>query len=198
MKPQEGGPVKFFIGEGMGEYGQSEKWATRDLPVKVLINFRGFDPREEDYDFWGQWLHGGWTPSAPAPEPIALAVNPPELNSEILERMTTFWTLFMQEPDSIRTTARRAHLREVSKEGDVPGDRHALLMTDMAALAAKYPSVAADLKKAELTASGHDAYRISLLVDARWTQAFPPRDYPVLDDPDTFLKLWATGMFITP
>jgi len=71
-------------------------------------------------------------------------------------------------------------------------------MTDMAALAAQYPSVAADLKNAGLTADEHDAYRMSLLVDARWTQVFVRQDYPVLDDPDTFLKLWATGMFTTP
>ena len=36
-------------------------------------------------------------------------------------------------------------------------------MVDMAALAAQYPSVAADLAKAGLTAQQHDAYRVALV-----------------------------------
>jgi hypothetical protein len=36
-------------------------------------------------------------------------------------------------------------------------------MTDMAALAARYPTVAADLQAAGLTATQHDAYRVALI-----------------------------------
>jgi len=196
---QRDSAVKFYIGQSIGEYGQAELWLTRDVPAKILMNFRGLDPREEDYDFWGQWLHASWTPSATATAPVALASeSPSRLTADMLKQMTTFWTRFMQEPESIRTTARRAHLREVSNYG-VMGDNHAVLMTDMAALAAKYPSVAADLQTAGLTAEQHDAYRLSLLVDAHWTQAFgSDTEYPVLDHPDQFLALWATGMFATP
>src|SRR5881394_1430623 len=74
--------------------------------------------------------------------------------------MTIFWQSFMQEPDSIVTTALRAHLREVLMPvGEAPPS---IVMVDIAALAAQYPSVAADLKKAGLTAAQHEAYRVAL------------------------------------
>jgi hypothetical protein len=91
----------------------------------------------------------------------------PLLTVDVLTKMTAFWARFMQEPDSIRTTARRAYLRDVA----VPlgEEQVSAAMVDMAALAAQYPSVAWALQVAGLTAQQHDTYRIAL-VSARLTK----------------------------
>jgi hypothetical protein len=75
--------------------------------------------------------------------------------------MTAFWSSFFQEPDSIRTAGRRAHIRDVI--APVGTERAVVPMTDMAALAAMYPPVAAALNRAGLTGRQHDAYRLALL-----------------------------------
>jgi hypothetical protein len=64
--------------------------------------------------------------------------------------------------------ARRAHLREVVVP--VGTERPSVVMMDLPALAAQYPSVAADLKQAGLTAQQHDALRVAL-VNAYATQS---------------------------
>jgi hypothetical protein len=131
-------------------------------PVKEVIGLRGHDSEAEDWDLMGHWLQESWgmpDPRArPAPSVVTNAV--PLLTTEVVKKMTTFWGRFMNEPDSIRKTARLAHLREVVVP--VAEERLSVLMVDMPALAAKYPSVAADLKEAGLTARQHDAYRIAL------------------------------------
>ena len=84
-------------------------------------------------------------------------------------------SLFFIQPDSmrvggdggLRTIARQAHLREVIVP--VGQERPVLVMTDMAVLAARYPSVAANLKASGLTAPQHDAYRVAL-ASARTTE----------------------------
>lgn len=134
----------------------------RGYTVKHTIQLRGHTDTYEDYDFMGHWLQESWAIPDPAARPVPYAFgDPPLLTAEVLAQMTTFWTRFMQEPDSIKTTARQAHVREVVVP--VGNERVSTLMVDMPALAAQYPSVAAALQAAGLTPSQHDAYRAALV-----------------------------------
>jgi hypothetical protein len=85
----------------------------------------------------------------------------PALTSDVMTKMIAFWTSFAQEPDSIRATARRATLHEVVVP--VGTAKPIVWMSNMPALAKKYPSVAADLKKAGMTAEQEQAYRVALI-----------------------------------
>jgi hypothetical protein len=131
--------------------------------VRTRINLRGHEDQAEDYEFFGRWLHESWATPDPAarPTPPVGADPVPLLTREALAQLTAFWVAFQQEPDSIRTTARWAHLREVTVT--VGEERPSVVLVDMPALAAQYPSVAAALKQAGLTAQQHDAYRIALI-----------------------------------
>jgi predicted esterase len=135
----------------------------RGYTVKHMVGLRGHEDQVEDYDFVGRWLRESWTTPNPAARTASIDVaNPvPVLTDDAYTKLITFWTHFMKEPDSIRTIARRTHLREAS----VPfgKERPSVMMVNIAALAAQYPSVAADLKRAGLTAQQHDAYRIALI-----------------------------------
>jgi hypothetical protein len=129
--------------------------------------------------------------------------------------MTAFWTEFQQAPDSIRTTARRAHLREVAVPVE-DGERASVWMTNVPALAAKYPPVAAALRAAGLTAEQHEAYRVALIsaeaianADRVRTLNRQPRPIQatgvltknvefVQGHPDELKALDATGMWSTP
>jgi hypothetical protein len=125
--------------------------------------------------------------------------------------MTTFWTRFKQLPDAIKTTARRGLIREVLFPfGQV---QSSTLMVDMAALAAKYPAVAAALRAAQLTPQEQEAYRVALL-GARAYKALEARERALLGaapssalvqnleffqaHPEELAALAATGMWITP
>jgi hypothetical protein len=149
--------------EGYGNFTAAQNLRRDGHPVKVVLALRGHEHQMEDYDFVGHWLQESWAKpnSASRRAPSVIADPVPTLTTEALTKMTTFWTSFSQEPDSIRVTARRAHLREVIVP--VGQERPSVWITDMSALAAKYPSVAADLKKAGLTAKQHDAYRVALI-----------------------------------
>jgi len=132
-------------------------------PVKLAVTLRGHEHQAEDYDFLGHWLQESWTIPDPKarPRPAIVADPVPRLTTEALAKLTAFWTRFLQEPDSIRRTARRAHLHEV--QVPVGEERPSTWIVDMPALAARYPSVAAALKQAGLTAQQHDAYRVALI-----------------------------------
>jgi predicted esterase len=133
-------------------------------PLKEVMGFRGHGMEANDYDFLGHWLQESWTTPDPAARPapsVVVGDSVPLLTTDIVAKMATFWTRFRQEPDSIRRTARLAHLREVVVP--VAEERPSVVMTDMPALAATYPSVAADLEAAGLTAQQHEAYRVALL-----------------------------------
>ena len=163
-------PTEFFFTAGILEawaYGDHLA-AARVLrraghPVKVVLGFRGHGPQVEVFESMWQWLHGSWTMPTPATRPLPKVVADPMpvLTAKALTRLTAFWASFAKEQDSIRTTARREYLREVAVP--VGNERSSAIMVDMSALAARYPSVAADLKQAGLTAKQHDAYRVALL-----------------------------------
>jgi hypothetical protein len=85
----------------------------------------------------------------------------PLLTTDALSRMTTFWQTFVKEPDSIRTTGRKANQEPLTisvgqRQMKLPG------VVNMTAMATKYPSVAADFKTAGLTPQQWDGYREAL------------------------------------
>ncbi len=129
--------------------------------AELAIGFRGHENQVEEYDFIGHWLQQSWAIPNPTARPAPEVFEPlPVLTFQNVLRMTLFWTSFMQEPDSIKVEARRAHLRAVALP--IGRFRAVAWMTNMGALAAKYPSVAAKLKRAGLTPYQHDAYRVAL------------------------------------
>ena len=132
-------------------------------PVQVVMGLRDHGSWAWDWDLMGRWLTESWAIPDPAARPELQVVirTLPRLTPEIVNKMTDFWTRFRQEPDSIRTTARLAHLREVVVP--VGAERPTVLMTDMRLLAKQFPSVAADLEAAGLTVQQHEAYRVALI-----------------------------------
>jgi len=134
--------------------------------MDVALTFRWInDFQVEDVEFNTRWLLASWATPDPAarPAPAVVADPLPLLTSEAAAQMTIFWTSFKQKPDSIKNAARLAHLHEVVVPVGKEQPQPLLWMTDMAALAAQYPSVAEDLKKAGLTAQQHDAYRVAIV-----------------------------------
>jgi hypothetical protein len=165
----------------------------------------------EDVDFMGRWLQESWAMPDPArrPAPVNFGASP-LLTVHVMQQMTAFWRWFMQQPDSIRTVARRAHEREVALAvGDV---QVSTLMTDMSVLAAQFPSVAAEFKAVGLTPRQHDAYRAALagvhivginerpqsLVALPETSAVVRNVVFLHAHPEAYLALAATGMWRTP
>ena len=99
------------------------------------------------------------------------AVGDSILPVDALIRLTTFWTLFKKEPDSIRKSYGTPqdpsfYLKEI----ELPVGQKRLTMSsmDMGRKAAKTPSVAADLKQAGLSPAQYDLYN-SLLMSALLT-----------------------------
>ena len=72
------------------------------------------------------------------------------LTVDALTRMATFWTAFTKEPPAIRDTARALHAEAIPMT--IGTFQVQLGVVDMIALATTYPSVAADLRHAGLTA----------------------------------------------
>ncbi len=158
--------TEFFLDAGLLESEGTFK-AVRELRrkghrVTHAFGFRPHGHQVESYDRVGRWLQESWATPNPAARstPQVIADPLPLLTTDALTKMTAFWTRFMQEPDSIRTIARRAHLRDVI--APVGAERPLLVMMDTPAMAAQYPSVAAALQAAGLTAQQHDAYRVAL------------------------------------
>lgn len=163
--------AQFFVGKGIeGNEGLTVSRAflrTQALrreghPVRLVLSFRDHDHTTEEYASMWRWLHESWAAPRPGARatPPAVADSLPLLTAAVLTQWITFWTRFMVEPDSIRTTARLAH----QKEFLVPfgQERPSVGMMDIPALSARYPSVAADLKAAGLTARQAEAYRLAL------------------------------------
>jgi hypothetical protein len=109
-----------------------------------------------------RWLHESWTvPDSAAQTPARPPIDSGlVLTTEAVTQLATFWKSFLEEPDSIRRTA-----GENLKEVFIPvGQELMSLMTvDVAALAAKYPSISADLRAARLTARQAEACRLALI-----------------------------------
>ncbi len=162
--------VEFFfdagIDESQGYFKLTRAMRGKGYQVTHAFGLRVHGHQHESYDHVGRWLTQTWASpdSAARPAPRVIADPLPLLTIDVLAKMTAFWTRFLAEPDSIRMTGRQAHLQDVAVP--VGNERRVVVLTDMAALAAAYPEVTADLKAAGLTAQEHDAYRVAL-VNAR-------------------------------
>lgn len=130
--------------------------------VTLAFGFHNHGHNWETYDAVGRWLQESWAHPNPADRlrPAVLDDSLPLLTTDVLAKLTAFWRRFLQEPDEVLMAGRREHLRDVVVP--VGGELPQVAMTDMAALAARYPSVAAALKAAGLTAEEHDRYRVAL------------------------------------
>ena len=178
-------------------------------PVETVLCLRGHVDYEPDYEYMWRWLATSWgVPGAPAPAPPPPpADSDPVLTVNALTKMTTFWTRFMREPDSIKTTGRLAH--QVPTRMSIGTQPVTVVHTNMRVLATMYPSVAADLQQAGLTARQEDAYRVAIIrvgfTRQAGTLAGPIAETSVLgknlafrNAQDTaFKELAKTGMWIT-
>ncbi len=159
--------TEFFLDAGLweseGNFLAAQELRRAGHTVKLVIALREHGENVDDYDFVGRWLQESWAIPDPAarPAPRVIPGPVPLLTTGILTQMTAFWTRFMEEPDSIFMTARRAHQRETIVP--VGQERPSVAIMEMPALAAKHPSIAAALKAAGLTAEQHDVYRVALL-----------------------------------
>lgn len=142
-------------------------------PVKTVMRLGGHGETRADDILMLNWIINSWANpniTMQVPSPID---SDPVLTVDALKRMTVFWTRFMQEPDSVLTDGRVAHEREIYLS--LAGEPTSVLLTDMAALAARYPSVAADLQAAGLTAKQEDAYRTAMVrVRCAWVGGVVP------------------------
>lgn len=133
-------------------------------PVLTLLGLRGHTKSPAEEAFAWQWLAQSWADSAVTTRENAHALAPadsgPLLTQDAVARMTTFWSRFVEEPDYIATDGRMAH--QVPRWFSIGAEPVSTLMTDMPALAAAYPSVAADLQAAGLTAPQEESYRLAM------------------------------------
>jgi hypothetical protein len=126
------------------------------------------------------------------------------LTTDALTGMTSFWTAFMQEPDSVKTTGRQANQEPLSVDigsgtpVQLPG------VVNMAAMATKFPSVAADLQRAHLTAQQWEQNRAALVAATLAAQqGVTPAASSLVGEnmaflqahPQEFQALRATGMW---
>jgi predicted esterase len=129
--------------------------------VATILSLRGHVDRVEEEDFVWQWLQRSWADPTSTARFTAPADSDPILTDTILTQLTTFWTRFQQEPDSIRTTARQAHQIQIPLM--LGAEPVSVVAMDLPALATMYPSIAADLRAAGLTAQQAMAYRNAVL-----------------------------------
>lgn len=206
---------EYYVADGLLENAANFRLVRRlrdhGYTVKHTFQFRDHDWQYEDYDFLGHWLQESWAIPDPGARPAPPVFgDPPQLTVESMTHMTAFWTRFMQEPDSIKTAARRTHVREVAVP--VGKERVSIVMVDMPALAAQYPSVAAAFKAAGLTPQQHDGYRAALasarmlvigdelraLLAVKATSAMAKNVEFLRAHPNELAALEATGMWSTP
>jgi hypothetical protein len=209
-----GREVEFFLGREIREANGSHRAAhvlrRNGIPLKFFASFRDHGKQIEELHFLGQWLHETWLhpDSGGRTVPRVIADSLPLLTAPAIAAMTDFWIQFRKAPDSIRTTARRAHVRETLVSAGE--QRLSSVMADMPALASKYPSVAAALKTSGLTAQQHDAYRAAL-VNAQLSMIAKAEGEIIVESsvtakniafmdahPDEMLALAQTGMWMVP
>jgi dienelactone hydrolase len=129
--------------------------------VMTLVGLRGHEDLIADEDVVWAWLKHSWADPRITAHPPMPADSDPVLTVAAMHKMTAFWTRFTHEPDSILNVGRMAHQEQRWMAlGDQPAS---VITTNMVALAQAYPSVAADLKAAGLTAHQEAAYRVAIL-----------------------------------
>jgi predicted esterase len=166
-----GGPVvpttQFVLSGGIAEkmvqqtLKMSQVLRHEGHPVVTLLGLRAHVDRVEDEDFVWDWLKRSWADPSITLHPPLPADADPLLTVTVLQKMTTFWGRFVHEPDSVFEAGRLAHQEQLWMSlGDQPAS---VITTDIPALAAAFPSVAADLQAAGLTAEQEQAYRTAIL-----------------------------------
>lgn len=164
--------TQFLVSGGIDEEGGSmvaqtlrvaQELREEKHSVETVLCLRGHVDYEPDYEYLWRWLAHSWNIPSAISHPLArpVADSDPVLTVDILQRMTTFWSHFMAEPDSIRDVAR---LATQSPSLIWVGDKRVTVVAvQMSALAASYPSVAADLAAAGLSAAQADADRAAII-----------------------------------
>lgn len=179
----------------------------------VILGLRGHALDSLDADRTWRWLVHDWPSAVSTPLPSSASTptvvrdrDLPLLTSEALAKLTHFWTRFVQEPDAIRTVGRLAHQQHITLYvGTQPVQ---VSMMNLSTLAAAFPRVAADLKRANVTARQADAYRLALISASVHRQAsgrliaapsVVQRNVAFLKTHREALRtLGATGMWTTP
>jgi len=163
--------TQFFISAGLGEetaFGGAlftGQYLRRDgYAVQQVLAPRGHWDDSVEYDAVWRWFQSSWARPRLAARATQHAVtgSMPVLTDEALTRMITFWTRLMREPDSLWQDSREAHQGQLTV---LVGSQPVWFidMVDIPALAARYPSVAADLQQAGLTTRKEEEYRAALL-----------------------------------
>ncbi len=155
------GPLGRFGERILGPLSLARELRDSGYTVDLVLSLGdGMDKGAADYSLMWRWLHATWRAPQAAARSVS-TVDLPLLTPQTLAQWTAFWSRFIVEPDSIRTTARRRYVKEMPVPiGQI---QPMTTMMDLPALAAKYPSVAADLWAAGLTAEQAEAYRIALM-----------------------------------
>lgn len=161
--------TQYFLSGGIAEdmaqtvVALSAGLQQQGYPVTTVIGLRNHVDLEADDAYMWQWLSTSWTPGHTIPTAIARASvdSDPLLTVATLQHMTTFWTRFAAEPDSIKTVARMAHQTPVALQ--LGKQLVSVVKANIRDLAARYPSVAADLAAAGLTAHEEERYREAIL-----------------------------------
>ena len=210
-------PTQILISGGIAEGGRiMQTWfriahqlRQEGHVVDLVPGLRGHVDYQVDKDYeWG-WLAQSWhLPGAQSRQAPPAADSDPVLTGALLAKLTTFWRRFGQEPDSIRNTARLAH--EAPLALTVGQEPVSVVATRMTTLAAQYPSVAADLAAAGLTAAQADRLRAAVirvgLAHLVGTAAGPIAPTSVLGrnlalreaQNPAFAALGQTGLWFTP
>jgi pimeloyl-ACP methyl ester carboxylesterase len=174
--------TQFYLSVGIGEPGDglrgmfdiaSQLW-NDGHPTQMVLELRLHARRLGDRDQLWHWFQRSWegsgtpngtlneTRNAPrTPTTAVTAANMPSLTPDVLAKLTTFWTRFRQEPDSLQRLADQYRKELVMPIGTEQVFLHGIL--DMPALAKHARAAATDLAHAGLTPQQEDGYRLALL-----------------------------------
>lgn len=172
--------TEFAISTGIGDAGEIMQVALRTTQelrgaghlVKPLLGLRTHRRlMGEDGQVW-RWLRESWAmPDTAARSASDATAGPsPILTTDALERMTTFWQSLAREPDSVQAAV--FDTIQAHELVPVAVGRPRMWVSnvaDLPAIVATYPSVAADLERANLTAEQVQTYRAAF-ISARATR----------------------------
>lgn len=174
---------QFFISGGLGE-GPLTNQVTRmaallrsqGYSAKTQIGLRSHVDYVEDQEFVWQWFKNSWD------NPKITDSTPPVrdsevlLNLEALDKLTTFWSGFIQLPDSIRNTSRMKQQQEVWVR--VGNEWSTVVMMDLKTMCELHPQLNELLAKAELTVESAEVLRRSIIETVYTIEAGFDQDPP--------------------
>lgn len=155
-----------FVSAGIGEPSDmvgdliniAREEREKGRVVKSVLNLRLHANRMEDHDYMWQWLRDSWSKSDKG---VSASVSPADdivLTSDILEKMSKFWTQLKNDKDSSRAINFRAYQKELSL---LMGEERVFAydMIDMPKIVSKNSWVGSVLKNAGLTQKQEENYR---------------------------------------